>query len=304
MNANDCLKHLVMPDSMVAEKTDVLEEYLSFKVAVGRSVGIPKHWAIKLAVDELFQALPDGDNETKSRLMAVLDDVQSYQLKIRDRNDEDSKKKVAVLQSLEPGTPIIIQKGNREEVVFFLELKRTRFICESPDGRKLDVPAGLFGRVHEGKAPARKAGEEVLNGELVRALAGRNYAVARQTILAGGLKYIPALLSELGFALQRIKNAPVGFSQGVFRNCLGPVKKVSPVDEALVKRIPQLVKEFSEGCDAPGVQKMIDAYPDDQVRLICQEGLASRKVSARLPCSIGPRSTKRRYSSDSDLEQK
>jgi hypothetical protein len=43
----------------------------------------------------------------------------------------------------------VINNGYEEDVVAFLELKRTRFLCEYPDGRKFSVPVGLFVKKHE-----------------------------------------------------------------------------------------------------------------------------------------------------------
>jgi len=75
------------------------------------------------------------------------------------------------------------------------------------------------------------------------------------------------MLDALAAAMQTIKDAPVGFSSSVLGASLGPIKRVNPRDQALVKRIQKLVATIAAQPSAAGaVRSMIANHPDESVK--------------------------------------
>lgn len=76
---------------------------------------------------------------------------------------------------------------------------------------------------------------------------------------------VDMLLDELAAAMSGIEHAPVGLSRGVLGSALGPVKKVNPYDQALVKKIPAAISELARQTDRACVFQKVRDYPDKEV---------------------------------------
>ena len=75
--------------------------------------------------------------------------------------------------------------------------------------------------------------------------------------------------------MNRIKPAPVGLSRGVFAQALGPVKKINPRDQSLVKRIPGIIAEIASNVGKEKVCAIISKCPNEQVRECCMRAIGS-----------------------------
>ena len=113
--------------------------------------------------------------------------------------------------------------------------------------------------------------------DLVREMGGRRSQQAKGEIVKHGAGILKILLDELAAALDRIENAPRGISAGVLGPALGPVKKVNPRDEAIVKRIPKVVGEIAKKTGTEKVRRRIKKYPNAEVRKRCASVLDKLK---------------------------
>jgi len=277
MRPEKCVETLLDASNTVEKKATALDSYLRWHESIGRNMRVGVYACRAAAARELSKAAQDGGAEdVEKRVRASLNEIAQYKDKRKAERNAGVKARIAELRRLPSGTAIVINNEGNEDVVNLVEVKRTRFICEYEDGRLFNVPAELFIRIHEGTPPIRLTVVERENRELVRALSGRHNSVAREQILTHGSSIVPALLDELEAALTRIENAPVGLSQGALRNAIGPVKKINPRDQALVKRIPVVVKEITTQVGTSAVEKLLDEHRNSEVRRLCQRQFSSK----------------------------
>ncbi|MCI0586583.1 MAG: hypothetical protein L0323_07060 [Planctomycetes bacterium] len=182
----------------------------------------------------------------------------------------------SVLGTLPPGTPVAVLLDGREEVLFLLGVRRTRFIAEAPDGRTLSIPSELFVRVHEGPAPARIPPEEAETRALIRAL-GSRYPVGPALDLAGrGAAVLPLLLDELARAFDRIEDVRGGSPRGPLGSATGSMPRTSSRDLALARAIPLVVCSIARATGAASARAIAERHPDARVRRAVLPHVAGR----------------------------
>lgn len=275
MRTEECIKTLLDASVSIEEKLEWLEAYIDWHESLGRNMGIGVVAGRSSGIMELLGALPKEEKDAEQKLRNTLAEIKKYRTQIKQERDAKVKALAARLHSLNPGDAIVISNQSREDLVRFLEMKRTRFICEYPDGRRCSVPVQLFLRVHKGEAPSQLSDEEARKRELVRTLAGRYFEGAREEILKENGEMLPALLAELAAAMQRIENAPVGLSGGVLSGALGPIKKINPRDQALTKRIPSIITEIAVRIGKEKVVKLVEEYRNAAVQACCKKALSN-----------------------------
>lgn len=274
MQPQECVKILLDSSCSIDVKYERLSEYISWHEALGRNMRIGARLGRETAILELFKALPKKDRSAAQNLRNVLDEIVMYQKKLKEEYGAEAKDKAEKLRSLSPGTAIVIRRESKEDTVRFIELKRTRLICEYPDGRQYSVPTQLFIREHKGKAPKRLTEKESQQRELIRTLSGRQFKQTTEYILENSHEFLPILLDELESAIERVDDAPVGFSSGTLRHTMGLVKKVNPKDEALIKRIPLAVAGIAEKIGKGKVLKQIKKHSSTKVQNYCIKALS------------------------------
>jgi hypothetical protein len=271
---HECLVELLNPALSVEEKASALSRFFQWETTVGGSMGVGQRFSRVLAYVQLFHALPPGDRDAAQKLKTVLDEVAKYNAEQKARRLARGAAAAEVLRQLESSTPVVIHNYDREEVVRFLRLNRTRFLCEYPDGRRYSVPFQLFVRVHEGKAPAQISEAERRAREFVRSLGGKSFEKAKALILQQGLPVVPVLLAELADAFARIKNAPTKPGRGAFSMFLPPIRAYRAHDVALTKRIPLVIAELAACFGPEHVRKLIAEHPDSRIRRRCATAVA------------------------------
>lgn len=272
MKISELADILLSSKHSIAEKAKLFDDHLQWNDAFARNMKLSVHQMRKTAMSELYESLPNKNEKTRQQLDIVLDEIINYYVKQRKASDKKSKAIAMTLHSLEQNTPIIIKNNNREDVVRFIELKRNRFICEYPDGRRYSMPINFFIKQHKGKISSQLPQMEREKRDIVRGLgSSRYFESAKEVILKQGLNIVNILLDELAAAIERIDNAPTGLSRGVLSSCLGNVKKINPCDLALTKRIPQILTEIAKKEGKNKVFKQIERYPCDKVKNYCKK---------------------------------
>jgi serine/threonine protein kinase len=181
----------------------------------------------------------------------------------------------------EGGMGVVYLAEQREPVrrrVALLDVKRTRLVCEYPDGRRHTVPIGAFVRAAKAEQVTRLPDDVRERRDLIRALVGKSSAWARQEILSAGVAIVPHALDELAAALERIRNAPVGPSRGVFAAYLGQIRKVSPADKALVKRIPEVIREMARRVGESAVRELVERHESASARKRVLDVLSAERL--------------------------
>ena len=234
---------LLDPDVSVAEKFTAFSRYLQSWQAVSRNMHLGVRHGRQAALSQLKDSV-SRDEAACSKLARAIEEVQRYGEKCE--NDRASRVEGGIrqLRTLASGTAIVIQNEDREDHVAFLEVKRTRFTCEYPDGRRYSFPADAFLRTSE-RSVARLTQAEADNRAMIRELAGRAARVVEEALVARGLAVIRELASEYAAAHDRIENAPRGMSKGAISAYLGPCRLVNPRDQTLVKRIPEVLRKLA-----------------------------------------------------------
>ena len=271
MNAEKCLDYLITPSNPIEDKAEYLSEYIQWHETLSRRMGTSVKNGRNAAMNQLNNQIDQHESYTNDQLEDVLKKILKHNQKIKQEHNANTKKITKKIKSLKPKTPIVIKNGNKEEVVLLIEMKRTRFICEFSDGRRCSAPVQVFIKEHEGKAPKMLSEEESEQRDIVRALAGGEFEQIRLWIIGMGIEIIPVLLKELEAALERIENAPVGLSNGLYRSSLGLLKRVNPRDQALTKRIPPIIADIAQKNGIEEVIKMIERYPNTAVRERCNK---------------------------------
>lgn len=277
MDEHKCLGILMKPSCSIEQKAKELAEYFLWHRALGRNMGFPVSHSMSSAFNLLFEALPKGDKKTRSKLESTLEAIREYSEKVRAENSAKKNKIAKKLCSLLPGTPIRISHSGQLKTVTFLESKRTRFIFEDSDGLRFSIPSDAFMGIATGKKLKRVSENIRCKRELVRALVGHSSTQARKEILDSGIVMLDYLLDELKAAMRRIEKAPSGLSNGVFRNSLGSIKKVNPLDGALVKRIPALIAELAKKNGINRVKKLVEQFSNADVKDLVNKAITKAK---------------------------
>ena len=265
----ECLDILMDSSSSIEEKTSVLGEFIKRWELIGSRTVLGVRGGRSFACDTLFEALPKNNEKAKQQLGNVIHKIIEYNKQRKKRHDAKARDLSRELQSLNDGAIIIIRNGNRKDCVRLIEVKRLRFICEYPDGRQYSVPVENFVGVSKKSAFEPLPDRIRQLRDLVRNLVGRRSNQAKAEIVKYGVEILNILLDELAATFERIENAPCGISGGVLGAALGPVKKVNPRDEALVKRIPEVIAEIAQKTGTQKVQRRIKSYPNAAVREHC-----------------------------------
>lgn len=271
MEASDCLARLFNHSLSIPEKAEWLMEYLDWHACIGRSVGCGVKLGRQAGLQALYDALPH--RESKEELARVVSEIAQHCAHERQAQQATAKDDAKKLMAIHPGTAIVIKNGNKEDVVRLVEVRRTRFICEFPDGRHCSAPAQLFVKVHEGVSPKQLSDDERRQREMVRALAGSNHDVVMQEIVGAGVGIVRILLDELAAAIDRVENAPVGMNRGLLRNSIPVFKKVNPRDAALSKRIPPVIAAIAGRFKSDAVREQINACRHEKAKELCGTAL-------------------------------
>ncbi len=182
----------------------------------------------------------------------------------------------SVLGTLPPGTPVAVALDGREEVLFLLGVRRTRFIAEAPDGRKLSIPSEHFVRVHEGPAPPRIPPEEAETRARIRALGSRSPVGPALDLASRGAAVLPLLLDELGRAFARIESVRGGSTRDPLGPVTGPKPRASSRDLALARAIPLVVCSIARTSGTASASAIAERHPDARVRRSILPHLADR----------------------------
>ena len=145
MDANKCVDLLLNNEVKTSEKADYVFKYLDYHASILSSrIGLSRRKSRASAIRGLFDTLPE---DQKIILIDIFNEIKTFTSQKRKAQAQETAKN---LKGLKEGDSIVINNGYDEDVVVFLELKRTRFLCEYPDGRKFSVPVGLFIKKNEG----------------------------------------------------------------------------------------------------------------------------------------------------------
>lgn len=260
-----CAQKLLDDSLTIDVKTQTLAEYFDWHSRFGTRMKTGVHFSRNLALQQLCEAAQSAYAEGQQRLNCVIKEIMAFadaQKKTREGADKDNCRK---LKLLAPGTPIVIARENREEIVFFLEVKRTRFACEFSDGRQFSMPVSSFVQEFVGEMPERLSADERACRDLIRALAGSNSKAAAKEIMRRD-DAIQTLIDEMAAVLSRIEHAPVGISRGLLASALGAARIVNPKDWHLERRIPEVLKAISERGNRKRVLSLVKKCPNLEVR--------------------------------------
>ncbi|MGD0088304.1 MAG: hypothetical protein ABSE73_00095 [Planctomycetota bacterium] len=261
MDTTTCLATLFDQALSIEQKARYLIDYLDWHARLGGAGSFGK----EVAVRALFDSLPS--RKEKQQLAAVLAEFNKHCDQQRHAQRAQARASIARLNDVPVGTWIVVKNGSREDVVCLIEVRRTRFICEFPDGRRATAPTQVFVRVHDGAPPVRLPNKERQQRELVRGLAGKDPMGATEDIFEQGPEILAILLEELGAAMDRVDKAPVGMNRGVNRDSVPFGKKVNQIDRTLVKRIPKVVALMARSYD---IWQQIAQYPNPRVQEKCR----------------------------------
>ncbi len=265
MDEKDCLNTLLDDSSRIEEKAEALAEFIRAHEALARNMHISVVHGRSRAFQALYEALSKDDEQARSKLDGVFESVAEYYRRREEERRGRAKDLARALRQLQAGTAIVVEHHGRKETVALVQMNRTRFIFEYPDGRRFSAPVEAFVEAAEGEKVELLTDAERENRELARALAGRYSAQARAEILDRGAAMLDALLDELAATMKRINDAPVGLSRGVLGSTVGPVKSISPHDQALVKQITAVVCELTRRTPADRVVRKARNYPNHEV---------------------------------------
>jgi hypothetical protein len=144
MEASKCVDFLLNNEAKTSEKADYVFKYLDYQASILSSrIGLSKRKSRASAIRMLFDTLPESQ---KRMLLDIFDEIKTFTSHKRKAQAKETAKN---LKGLKEGDSIVINNGYDEDVVIFLELKRTRFLCKYSDGRKFSVPVGLFIKKNE-----------------------------------------------------------------------------------------------------------------------------------------------------------
>lgn len=242
LSTEACLAALFDSASVDSTKLNTLAEYLREHGVLGSRMGCRAARGREIGIALLFDALQE-----KVKRDALHEVLRRLKVVAAQKGREAAERKraaAATLATLEHGTPIVIRNGEREEILFFLKMHRTRFDAEHTDGRVASVPVVLFIRIHESEAPARLPEAMARVRALVRELAEPHGRRVRDYILGHAEAMLVPLRDELQAAHERISNAPLGRSHSLLLP--GMVKKIDPADLRLVERIPAVISAIAE----------------------------------------------------------
>lgn len=274
LDEGDCLNMLLDDSSEIEEKAEVLADFIRAHQALARNMHVSVVHGRAHAFQALYEALPKDDEQARPKLDGVFESMAKYYTKREEERKGRAKDLAKLLRRLQAGTAIVVEHQSRKATVAFVQVKRTRFIFEYPDGRRFSAPLEAFMKVAEGEKLELLTESERERRGLVRALAGRYSREARAEILNRGADMLDALLDELAAAKGRIEDAPVGLSRGVLGSALGPVKKINSHDQALVKQIPAVVSELARHTHRDCVVQKVANYPNDDIRQRLMQGLS------------------------------
>lgn len=277
MEAQECIRILLSSQYSVKEKAESFGQYIQWHEALTRNMKLKVREGRKYAFRRLFESLRNEDQNAEEKLKSTIKEIGEYWDKEEETLKTDSEVYITKLRSLSPGTPIVIRNENREDIVRFIEMRKTRFICEYQDGRRYSVSARLFVKLHKGETSKPLSEEESQQRDLVRVLGGGGFESAKEEILEKGIELLPVLLDELAASINRVENAPAGITKGVLGSFLGPVKKVNPHDMALIKRVPEIIAEIATRVGENELRRRIEEYPNAKVRDLCYETLSKGK---------------------------
>ena len=264
----ECLEQLLSSSLTIAEKSELLVGLVSYWELVGTKVGLTVLEGRAFCYDQLIKELPKADKISMQQLKDVLNEIYEHAAKKKQQRTEKQKELAETLSSVKKGSVLRIRNQNREDIVRLIEVKRSRFICEYPDGRRYSFPVESFVAVTDTPIIFLSEQERQLR-EVIRMLASSHSKDVCNAIVKRGTTMLKVVLDEFGDVLDRIKNAPTGISHGVFGAALGPVKKVNPRDETLAKRIPEIIVEIAKTTGVTKVRREIEEYPNIEVRRLC-----------------------------------
>ncbi|MBI4446919.1 MAG: hypothetical protein HY645_13560 [Acidobacteria bacterium] len=179
----ECVTCLLDPSAVVADKAQMLADYLQYYAAVGASIGVGRRGGRETAIRVLCQTLSPNIEAALDKLRPIFVEIDQYRESEKAARRARTRETSRRLHEVPSGTPVAIKNYNRDELVFFLEAKRTRFVAEYPDGRLVSVPVELFLRVHDEPSPERLSENNKEIRQLIRALASRQrQEVSRRTV--------------------------------------------------------------------------------------------------------------------------
>ena len=142
-----CLDVMLAEDSAVLDKSRALDHYMKAE-ANGSFLGIV------FGAIGLFKLAEKQGGQERDQLEIVLCEIREYADNWRSDRDSQKAALTAQLRSLEPGTLIMVQADDGVVTASFVEMKRTRFVAELPDGQEWYLSLGCFVAVVEASQPA------------------------------------------------------------------------------------------------------------------------------------------------------
>lgn len=265
MNAKTCCDALLDEHGALDDKAQSLSDYLRWHSILGSRMGAGARLGRSVALQELFKEAAGATAHGQQRLKVVLEEIHAHCTGQRAAAQRRAGTVRMQLQSLPLGTPILVKDPHFRTPVAFVAVRRTRFVFEDADGRRFEAPIHAIDRIVEGEPLSLVPEAQREKRELVRGLAGGSFPEAREQLLADGLASLDALVGELEAAFRRVENAPVGMSKGLLTSSLGPGRLVSPLDQALIRRIPGVISELAKEAGPAEVRQRLRASKNDKV---------------------------------------
>lgn len=117
------------------------------KTIAGRlkGAGLSKRHVQSLAVQLLERTATEQGDSAVAGLRQALAEIEAFGTEMVAERDA----KAETLKTLAPHTAISVSDGGREKSVRFIQMNRTRFTAEFPDGEEYSVHVDAFLRVEE-----------------------------------------------------------------------------------------------------------------------------------------------------------
>ncbi len=142
-----CLDILLAEESAVLDKLRALDHYM-------KAEGDGSFFGVVFGTIALFKLAEEQGGQNRDQLEFALCEIREHAENWRSEQESEKATRTAQLRSLEPGTAIMVQTDDGVMTASFVEMKRTRFVAELPDGKEWDLSLGCFVAVVKASQPA------------------------------------------------------------------------------------------------------------------------------------------------------
>jgi len=149
MRPEECAEVLLDELVSLEDKADAIGTYLEHYTVWGKEVGMGARNGRAYGMKRLFEVARELDWNADKNLHHIVGQLAKLAKKKRQAWNEEKRTIAKNLRGIAPGTPIVIRDRGRERSAKFIEVKRTRFLCEYPDGKRYSVPVQLFVRAEK-----------------------------------------------------------------------------------------------------------------------------------------------------------